>query len=163
MPRKKENTTQEKTVKKIQKLPTFYQAIGRRKNATARIRLFPVIKEKVAIGDLLLSADQMIVNGRPVKEYFPGQIFEKLYFEPFKATNTMGRFAATIKVEGSGLMGQLGAVVHGISRALCKIDTDTYRPLLKPHNLLTRDSRMKERRKAGLAGKARAAKQSPKR
>lgn len=163
MPRKKENTTQEKIVKKIQKLPTFYQAIGRRKTATARVRLYPAVKEKVVINGLSLSPDQIIVNGKPIKEYFRGSIFEKLYFEPFKATNTMGRFAATIKVDGSGLMGQLGAVVHGISRVLYKIDRETYRPILKSNGLLTRDPRMKERRKAGLAGKARAGKQSPKR
>ena len=163
MPKKKQITEEPKISKRTKKLPTFYQAVGRRKTATARVKLFPVLKEKIILGDLSLSKDEFLVNNRPFKEYFPGLIFEKKFFEPFRVTNNLNRFAGTIKVEGSGPHGQLDAVVHGISRALCQIDKVTYKPLLRKYDLITRDPRMKERRKAGLAGKARAAKQSPKR
>ncbi len=149
---------QEKT-----KQPLFYQAIGRRKTATARVRLYPVVKDKINVGNLSLASGEMIVNGKPIKDYFPGPTMEKLYLLPFTLTNNVKRFAATIKVEGSGLMAQVGAVVHGIARALCLVDRQAYRPILKKNGLLTRDPRMKERRKAGLAGKARKKKQSPKR
>lgn len=144
MPKKKETG----------RLQTFYQAIGRRKTSTARVRLYPLSKER--------KTSEIIVNDRSVQKYFPGEIFSKQYLLPFKLTDNIDRFVVTIKVNGGGLTGQLGAVVHGIARALCKVD-ENYRPILKKQGLLTRDPRMKERRKAGLAGKARAAKQSPKR
>ena len=86
-----------------------------------------------------------------------------MYLEPFRTTNTMGRFATSIKVVGGGLSGQLGAVIHGISRALEKVDKEKFRPILKKRGFMKRDPRAKERRKAGRAGKARARKQSPKR
>lgn len=161
MPKKRNTTIAVKS--RQSKKPMFYQAIGRRKTATARVRIYPVVGEKITVNGFSLRPGEIIVNGKPIKEYFTGDIFEKLYSEPFKITNTVNRFAATIKVRGSGLKGQLGAVIHGISRALCNVDKKMYRPLLKSHGLLTRDPRMKERRKAGLAGKARAGKQSPKR
>lgn len=160
MPKTKE--AKQPTVTK-QKLPQYYQAIGRRKTATARVRLFPINKDKVLIGSNTLIKDQIIVNNKSIQEYFKGKIFEKLYYSPFRITDSMGRFGATIKVEGSGLYGQLDSVIHGISRALVQVDKVNFRPLLKKAGYLTRDPREKERRKAGLAGKARAGKQSPKR
>ena len=81
---------------------------------------------------------------------------------PFAVSETLDRYSATIKVEGSGKYGQIGAVVHALARALVKMDA-SLRPPLKKHGLLTRDPRAKERRKPGLAQKARARKQSPKR
>ncbi|MBI2112166.1 30S ribosomal protein S9, partial [Candidatus Woesearchaeota archaeon] len=94
---------------------------------------------------------------------FPGVVLEKMYLGPFKVTNTMDRFAVTAKVEGSGLFSQLGEMTHAISRVLLEIDKENFRGFLRKEGYLTRDSREKERRKAGLAGKARAGKQSPKR
>jgi len=130
-----------------------YAAVGRRKEATARVRLEAGVK-KDELG--------IFVNGKPVEEYFGGEVFKKLYLEPFKTTNTVSRFKVTVKVVGGGLAGQLGAFVHGAARALVKVDEEL-RPILKKKGLLTRDQRERERRKAGLAGKARAGKQSPKR
>jgi small subunit ribosomal protein S9 len=75
----------------------------------------------------------------------------------------MNRFATTIKTSGGGLMGQLDAIVLGISRALEKVDQEKFRPILKKRGFMTRDPRAKQRRKAGFAGKSRAKKQSPKR
>ena len=99
----------------------------------------------------------------PCRKLFPGEVFKKMYQEPFRTTNTMSRFAVSIKVKGGGLSGQLGAVIHGISRALEKVDKEKFRPILKKRGFMMRDPRAKQRRKAGFAGKARARKQSPKR
>lgn len=151
MPRKKivktEETKKEEKVKKA----AFYQAVGRRKEATARVRLY------------LQGTGKVTVNNRPASEYFSGKAAEKMYLEPFNLTNTLGRFDVSVKVEGSGLSGQLGAMILGTARALEKVDKEKFRPILKKRGFLTRDSRAKERRKPGLAQKARKAKQSPKR
>ncbi|MBI4999522.1 30S ribosomal protein S9 [Candidatus Gottesmanbacteria bacterium] len=138
-------------MKKEEKKPSFYQAVGRRKEATARVRLN------------LGGNGEFIVNEQPVEKYFPGEVAKIAYLRPFQLTDSLGRFRVTVKVEGGGLSGQLGAVIHGIARALEKIDKEKYRPILKKAGLLTRDPRAKERRKAGFAGKARKKKQSPKR
>lgn len=137
--------TKPKTVKK-----DYTFAVGRRKTANARVRLFA--KE----GDL-------IVNEMPAGQYFTTKKAQLRYLEPFKVTSTVGKFSFSAKVVGSGKFGQLDAVVHGIARALVKFNPDDYKLLLKKAGLLTRDPRMKERRKAGKGGKARRTKQSPKR
>lgn len=134
---------------------SYYEAVGRRKNATARVRLY-IAKEGHEKGDV-------IVNGIPGDKYFSGEVSKKVYLEPFRTTNTIGRFVTSILVSGGGLSGQLGAVLQGVSRALTKVDLEKFRPILKKRGFMTRDPRKKERRKAGFAGKARARKQSPKR
>lgn len=142
---------------------TYYEAVGRRKNASARVRLYVVGEGTVTVGGIALSKGDMIVNGRPAEKYFPGEVMKKMYQEPFRTTNTLGRFAVSITTIGGGLSGQLGATIHGLSRALEKTDKEKFRPILKKRGFMTRDPRKKERRKAGFAGKARARKQSPKR
>lgn len=142
---------------------TYYEAVGRRKNASARVRLYVVGEGTVTIGGVALSKGDMTVNGRPAEKYFPGEVSKKMYQEPFRTTNTLGRFAVSITTIGGGLAGQLGATIHGLSRALEKTDKEKFRPILKKRGFMTRDPRKKERRKAGFAGKARARKQSPKR
>ncbi|MFC1627113.1 30S ribosomal protein S9 [Patescibacteria group bacterium] len=128
----------------------YIHAVGRRKQAIARIRLF---KKK---GDTL-------VNDMPIDKYFPGDINEKTYFEPFRVCNVLDKYHFTVKIVGSGPSSQLSAVVHGVSRALVKINEEKFKPILKKKGFLTRDPRKKERRKAGTGGKARRKKQSPKR
>ncbi len=128
----------------------YTQAVGRRKEAVARVRLFK-------------GQGQMVVNGKLVSEYFKGPLYQKLYQKPFEVTQTLGQFTATVKIEGGGVSSQLGALIHGLSRVLEKTDQTKFRPLLKKAGLLTRDPRVKERRKFGLAHKARAKGQSPKR
>lgn len=137
--------------RKITKPTSFYQAVGRRKESVARVRL------------QLGGKGEIIVNGRPVEQYFSGEVSKNAYLAPFRITSTLDRFNVTVKVLGGGLAGQLGAVIHGIARVLEKVDKEKYRPLLKKQGFLTRDARIKERRKAGFAHKARAKKQSPKR
>lgn len=146
-----------KQLKKEKKV-SFYQAIGRRKKSTARVKLFLPAGRQVVGGK-----GEIIVNDKPVEEYFSGFMAKIGYLQPLKLTGNLERFKITVKVRGGGLYGQLDAMVHGIARALDKIDREKYHPILKKAGLLTRDPRAKERRKAGFAHKARAKKQSPKR
>lgn len=136
--------TKAKTKKK------YFYAVGRRKEATAQVRLFK-------------GKGETLVNNQPVSDYFPGKIARSLYEKPFKVTNTVGKYFASVLVRGSGKNSQLDAMVHGLARAFNKIDQDKFRPVLKKNDLLTRDSRRRERRKAGQMGRARKKKQSPKR
>jgi len=128
----------------------FTLAVGRRREAVARIRLYP-------------GKGQNLVNEQPVSDYFPGEICRLAYYQPFKLTDTEGQYFATVRVVGGGKKGQLGAVIHGLSRALAEVEEKKYRPILKKEGLLTRDPRTRERRKVGMGGKARRRKQSPKR
>jgi small subunit ribosomal protein S9 len=122
---------------------------GRRKSAIARVRLFP--------GD-----GQIVINGKTIAEYFGGrQIHENVVTQPFKVTNTVGKYNVMVKVAGGGTSGQAGAVRHGIARALAALD-DTLRSPLKKAGFLVRDPRMKERKKPGLK-RARKAPQYTKR
>lgn len=128
----------------------YIYAVGRRRTAAARVRLFKGRKDN-------------LVNGVKIDEYFPGLISKTVWTRPFKLTDTEGKYYVTVKVVGGGKRGQLGAVIHGISRALSSADVDKFRAPLKKEGLLTRDPRTRERRKVGTGGKARRKKQSPKR
>jgi small subunit ribosomal protein S9 len=127
----------------------FYSGTGRRKTAIARVRLLP-------------GEGEIIVNGRTIEEHFGNAVHEAELRLPFRVTGTEGRFNAMIKVEGGGVTGQAGAIRHGISRALLELDPDGHRLPLRQAGLLTRDPRMKERKKYGLK-RARKAPQYTKR
>lgn len=127
----------------------FIYATGRRKESVARVRLYR-------------GKGELLINGKKINEYFPGEVAEKFFTKPFEITGTKGQYWVSVKVTGGGLSSQLGALVHGISKALIKVD-EKLKPVLKKQGFLTRDARVKERRKYGHAGKARAKKQSPKR
>jgi len=138
------------SVKKDKKSTTDYiVAHGRRKEAVARVKLFK-------------GKGQIVVNGKPIDQYFPSEVAKIKWQRPFNLTKLDNQYSATVKVEGSGKSSQLDAVVHGLSRALVLTNAD-FRGVLKKAGLLTRDPRVKERRKYGLAQKARKGKQSPKR
>ncbi len=133
-------------------MPTgeYVEAVGRRKTATARVRLYK-------------TAGDFIVNNLAAGQYFRGiNHAPSKYNRPFDATETKGNYATTVIVKGSGIAAQLEAMVHGISRALIMLDENNRIPL-KKLGLLTRDDRMKETRKIGMGGKARRKRQSPKR
>lgn len=147
---KKVKESKETKIVKATKSKDFVYAVGRRKTATARVRLF------TKKGDL-------VVNGMPADKYFPGARAKIKYLKPLTVTKTSGKFSFSVKVEGSGSSGQIGAVSHGLARALAKFNQEEFRPILKKHGLLTRDPRKKERTKVGTGGKARRKKQSPKR
>lgn len=114
----------------------FERAVGRRKTAAARVRILPG-KGKVTIND------------RELISYFPGTLDRMQVEGPLKVTGMLERLDVSVKVAGGGIHGQAEAVRHGISRALIKWD-ESLKPVLKAEGFLTRDSRMKERKKAGL-------------
>jgi small subunit ribosomal protein S9 len=128
---------------------SYIWAVGRRKEAVARIRLYP-------------GSGKMTVNGRPATDYFGGRaVHQATLAEPMQLTGTRERFDVTVRVVGGGVSGQAGAIRHGIARALIKFDEEL-RPALKRARLLTRDARVKERKKVGLK-RARKAPQYTKR
>ena len=126
-----------------------YWGTGRRKKAVARVRV------------LAGGSGTITVNKRTLDEYFPLDTLKLIVNQPFVETDTVGKFDVMVNVRGGGYTGQAGAIRHGISRALCTVDA-TYRPALKKAGFLTRDPRMKERKKYGLK-KARKAPQFSKR
>jgi small subunit ribosomal protein S9 len=126
----------------------YVYGTGRRKTAVARVRLLP--------GD-----GGIVVNGKPANEYFGGAMDEGALTLPFRVTETDGRYGASILVAGGGVSGQVGAIRHGIARALVSAHPDARRAL-RAAGLLTRDPRAKERKKYGLK-RARKAPQYTKR
>lgn len=127
----------------------YYEAVGRRKSATARVRLFPG------------GTGVIIINDRPLEEYLARETDVLRLKEPLQVTATENRFDVSVKVKGGGMNGQAGAVRLGIARALLKVDPDL-RPILRKGGFLTRDARVKERKKPGLK-RARKAPQYTKR
>lgn len=124
-------------------------ATGRRKEAVARVRIVP-------------GTGTWTVNGRSLEEYFPNKLHQQLVNEPFVLTQLVGRYDVIARIHGGGLTGQAGALRLGVSRALNETDVEANRPVLKKAGMLTRDARIKERKKAGLK-KARKAPQYSKR
>jgi small subunit ribosomal protein S9 len=127
----------------------YYEGLGRHKAATARVRLH------------VSGSGDVVVNDKPVADYFPRTGDTDRLMEPLRATETEGRFDVTVKVKGGGITGQSYAVRLGIARALLKVDPDL-RPVLRKGGFLTRDARVKERKKPGLK-RARKAPQYTKR
>lgn len=151
----------EKKEKKVAKPDKgYFVGSGRRKTATAKVRLYLPTKD-ITINGKKLERGDTYVNNRPIEQYFPDPFSKATYSEIYRTTNTAGRFITTVITTGSGRSGQLGAVVLAISRALVTVDP-RFRPILRKRGFLTRDPRAKERKKPGLMG-ARKEKQSPKR
>ncbi len=125
----------------------FY-GTGRRKNAIARVWILP-------------GTGAVKINNRELDEYFGKKTLEMIVRQPLELTDSLGKFDVVATVKGGGVTGQAGAIRHGIARALCQAD-ENHRPALKAAGFLTRDPRMKERRKYGLK-KARKASQFSKR
>ena len=130
------------------KNPYMY-GTGRRKSSVARVRVYPN------------GSGNITINGRDVEEYFGLETLKMVVRQPLNATETLGKVDIIATVEGGGVSGQAGALRHGISRALLLVNPD-FRPILKKAGFLTRDPRMKERKKYGLK-KARRAPQFSKR
>ena len=124
-------------------------ATGRRKEAIARVRLVP-------------GTGQWSINGRDLATYFPNKVHQQLVIEPFVLTDLVDRFDVVARIHGGGTTGQAGALRLGVARALNELDAEVNRPQLKKAGVLTRDARIKERKKAGLK-KARKAPQYSKR
>ena len=128
---------------------TQYRGTGRRKSSVARVRLLP-------------GTGKVTINKKDLNDYFPAELLRQEVVRPFGVAGAEGKFDVIALVNGGGLTGQAGALRHGISRALCEADADAYRAPLKAAGFLTRDPRMKERKKYGLK-KARKASQFSKR
>ena len=121
--------------------PYFY-GTGRRKKSVARVRLYP-------------GTGVVTINGREISDYFGLDTMKLIVNQPFGVTDTVGKFDVVVNVNGGGFSGQAGAIRHGVARALLSAD-ETYKPALKKAGFLTRDPRMKERKKYGLKGARRA-------
>lgn len=154
---------EERTKMKKQVKRDYTYAVGRRKEAVARVRVYNHLKDDAKWGAHALQKGQILVNEMPVEYYFPGPIAKAKYMKPLTLVDVTEKYAITVKVVGGGRAGQLDALIHGISRALAAIDVVKYRPALKKAGMLTRDARVRERRSIGTGGKARRQKSSPKR
>ncbi len=122
----------------------YFYGTGRRKSSVARVRLFPG------------GTGEITINNRTIDNYFGMDTLKLIVRQPLEATNTTDKFDIVCTVKGGGFTGQAGAIRHGISRALLQADSETYRPVLKSAGFLTRDPRMKERKKYGLKAARRA-------
>ena len=118
---------------------SYYYGTGRRKTATARVRLIPD------------GSGSAVVNRKPLDDYFDREVMKMMIMQPFELTETLDKFDLRVNVRGGGKAGQAGAIRHGISRALLKVDPE-FRSVLKKSGFLTRDARMKERKKYGQKG-----------
>ena len=118
---------------------SYYYGTGRRKTATARVRLIPE------------GSGLAVVNRKPLDDYFDREVMKMMIMQPFEVTETLDKFDLHVNVRGGGKAGQAGAIRHGISRALLKVDPEL-RSILKKAGFLTRDARMKERKKYGQKG-----------
>ena len=127
---------------------TSYYGTGRRKTAVARVMLLP-------------GAGQIVVNGKPLEQVLPRLSLQAIATAPLRVTGTMGKYNAMVKVAGGGIGGQAGAIAHGLARALVQATPDL-KPTLRKAGLMTRDPRVKERKKYGLK-RARKAPQYTKR
>jgi small subunit ribosomal protein S9 len=124
-------------------------ATGRRKEAVARVRLIP-------------GSGKWTINGRTLEDYFPNKVHQQIVSEPFSAAAVSGSYDVIARIHGGGITGQAGALRLGVARSLNAVDSEASRPALKKAGMLTRDARIKERKKAGLK-KARKAPQYSKR
>ncbi len=126
----------------------YYYGTGRRKTAIARVRLYP-------------GNGNFTINSKPFEKTYGTDSLKRIVLQPFQATDTVDKFDVVVKAHGGGIAGQIGAIRHGISRALLVAD-ESLRPTLRSHGFLTRDSRIKERQKYGFR-RARKRKQYRKR
>ena len=120
----------------------YYYGTGRRKHSVARVRMYP-------------GTGKITINGRDIDEYFGLETLKLIVRQPMEITNPLGRFDIVCTVAGGGVSGQAGAIRHGVARALLQ-NGDEMRPILKKAGFLTRDPRMKERKKYGLKAARRA-------
>ncbi len=120
-----------------------YYGTGRRKESVARVRLVP-------------GNGTITINKRDIDDYFGLETLKTILRQPLEITGTIGKFDVLVNVKGGGFTGQAGAIRHGIARALLEVDSEAFRPTLKAAGYLTRDPRMKERKKYGLKAARRA-------
>ena len=157
-----ENEISKTTPVGTKKIRDFIFAVGRRRAAVARVRLYSKVPSGLKFGENDIKKGTMLVNEKNIESYFSGAVSKAEYEKPLKIVNASGKYGVTARIVGGGPKSQLGAFVLGLSRALATVDGEN-RPLLRKKGLLTRDARVRERRKVGMGGKARRKRQSPKR
>ncbi len=138
----------------------YIVGLGRRKASVAGVRLYK--EGNISWGESVINKGEIFVNKIQAAKYF-GENAAKVYTQPLVISGTENKFSITVKVKGGGKEGQLDATVLAISRALDKFDKEKFHTLLKKKGFLSRDPRVRERRKVGMGGKSRRRKQSPKR
>ncbi len=121
----------------------YFAAVGQRKTSVARVRLYP-------------GSQEVVVNGRTLEDALPRLVLREVALRPLVVLGQTSKFGVQVKVEGGGVSGWAGAISHGIARALVEFD-ETLKPQLRKYGLMTRDSRMKERKKPGLKRARKAA------
>lgn len=145
---------------KAKKDTSYVEAVGRRKEAVARVRLY---RSDVTLNGETYKKGSVVINNKTMESFHMKPYHAHTVLLPLAQTGSDKDFVVSAKVEGGGWSAQLEAIGHGIARALSKVDEVNFKPLLHKLGLLTRDARAKERRKVGMGGKARREKQSPKR
>lgn len=140
----------------------YIHAVGRRREAIARVRLYTG-SAKVDVNGVEVKKGDTIVNGKAFKDYFQFRTYGPVYNKFQLDSGISDKFSVTAKVAGGGIESQLDALILAVARALDKFDANTYHATLREKGYLTRDARVRERRKVGTGGKARRKKQSPKR
>lgn len=155
---------QTKIINKKSLKKDYIYAKGKRKESVARVRVYQHVKDGLTWENIEVKKGEILVNAKPITQYFSSEVERHLYTEPLRITNAhQNNYAITIKVAGGGHTSQLTAAIAGISNALQKLDPEKYRSILKKKGFLTRDARIRQRRNIGTGGKARRQKQSPKR
>ena len=122
---------------------TYFYGTGRRKSSVARVRVYP-------------GSGHITINDRDIDDYFGLETLKLIVRQPLALTGNTDKFDIVCRVAGGGVTGQAGAIRHGLARALLQVNSEELRPILKKAGLLTRDPRMKERKKYGLKGARRA-------
>lgn len=162
MPSKTDIDQKTKQDKKLQKRNYIF-AVGRRREAVARVRLYEPSGGKMQISNVDYHKGDVIVNDLPYGTYFGYFAYIPYFKDFFDLTKALDKYFFSIRVAGGGKRGQVDAILQGMARALDIADSEKYRDLLKEKGYFSRDPRTRERRKVGMGGKARRKKQSPKR
>lgn len=142
---------------------SYISAVGRRREAVARVRLYNPTNGKVEVFGEERKRGDIIINKKPVAEYFRVTAYAPKYKKIFEEVGVDGKYIFSARIVGGGPSGQLEAFIHGVARVLDKMDKEAFHKKLSDGGYLTRDPRTRERRKVGNAGKARRKKSSPKR
>lgn len=152
-----------KTKKAPKQTLSYYEGVGRRKSAVARVRVYLPKKGTVVMGDVTHKAGAFILNGKPLEKVFISNADQIMCRKPLVVTDSVEQYVVMVKSLGGGVSSQVGAIIHGLARALVQVPSTDLRLKLRGEGFLTRDARIRERRKVGTGGKARRKKQSPKR
>jgi len=152
-----------KTKKAAKQDLTYYEGVGRRKSAIARVRIYLPKKGSIIFKEVTYKAGAYIVNGKVLEKAFISKADQIVCRRPLVICDCVDQYVVMVQSLGGGISSQIGAIAHGLARALVQIPSTDLRLKLKTEGLLRRDSRIRERRMVGTGGKSRRLKQSPKR